>query len=172
MTFKTRRPLSLLCHLGSFKYVTMFVICCPLATLPAVTNVFRAHFRVHSQMGSGGELSRGTDVPKKRPDCVLYSCLWVTGGEIPNGKERTPMPKPALHALIWCEDSQQYELQSRGKTEQWFRQGDEPAFACWLVEQSAFSFAGRAGRLSVRKEGRGNGKGYWYAYRKQNRRIR
>jgi LuxR family maltose regulon positive regulatory protein len=82
------------------------------------------------------------------------------------------MPKPALHALIWCEDSQQYKLQSRGKTEQWFSQGDEPAFACWLAEQSAFSFAGRAGRLSVRKEGRGSGRGYWYAYRKQNRRIR
>src|SRR5215471_12904800 len=82
------------------------------------------------------------------------------------------MPKPALHALIWCEDSQQYELQSRGKTEQWFSQGDESAFARWLAEHTAFSFAGRAGRLSVRKEGRGSGKDYWYAYRKQDQRLR
>jgi LuxR family maltose regulon positive regulatory protein len=82
------------------------------------------------------------------------------------------MPRPSLHALIWCEDSQQYELRSDGNPEQWFRQGDEPAFACWLAEHSAFSFVGRAGRLSVRKEGRGSGRGYWYAYRKQDGRIR
>jgi hypothetical protein len=25
-------------------------------------------------------------------DCVLYSCMWVTGDEIPNGKERTLCP--------------------------------------------------------------------------------
>jgi LuxR family maltose regulon positive regulatory protein len=82
------------------------------------------------------------------------------------------MPRPSLHGLIWCEDSQQYELRSDGKSEQWFRQGDEQAFACWLAEHTAFSFVGRAGRLSVRKEGRGSGRGYWYAYRKQDRRIR
>src|SRR5215472_2292768 len=82
------------------------------------------------------------------------------------------MPRPSLHALIWCEDSQQYELRSDGKPEQWFGQGDEQVFACWLDEQSAFSFIGRAGRLSVRKEGRGSSKGYWYAYRKRDRRIR
>ncbi len=82
------------------------------------------------------------------------------------------MAKPSLHALIWSEDSQQYELRSRGKPEQWFTQGDEPAFVRWLAEHTAFAFIGRAGRLSVRKEGRGSGRGYWYAYRKQDRRIR
>lgn len=82
------------------------------------------------------------------------------------------MPRPSPHALSWCEDSQQYELRSGGKHEQWFRQGDEQAFARWLAEHAAFSFVGRAGRLSVRKEGRGSGKDYWYAYRKQDRRIR
>jgi LuxR family maltose regulon positive regulatory protein len=82
------------------------------------------------------------------------------------------MPRPSLHALIWCEDAQQYELRSEGKPEQWFGQGDEQAFACWLDERSAFSFIGRTGRLSVRKEGRGSGRSYWYAYRKQDQRIR
>jgi hypothetical protein len=82
------------------------------------------------------------------------------------------MPRPSLHALIWHEDSQQYELRSDGTPEQWFRQGDEQAFACWLAEHMAFSFVGRAGRLSVRKEGRGSGRDYWYAYRKQDGRIR
>jgi LuxR family transcriptional regulator, maltose regulon positive regulatory protein len=82
------------------------------------------------------------------------------------------MPKPSLHALIWSEDSQRYELRSSGKPEQWFTQGDEPAFARWLDEHTAFAFVGRAGRLSVRKEGRGSGRGYWYAYRRQDRRTR
>src|SRR5260370_9712678 len=82
------------------------------------------------------------------------------------------MPRPSLHALIWSDDSQQYELRNDGKSEQWFGQGDEQAFACWLDEQSAFSFVGQAGRLSVRKECRGSGRGYWYAYRKPDRRIR
>ncbi len=46
-------------YLDSFLYVTMFIIGCPLANLFAVTHVSRAHFRAHSQMGSGGELSNG-----------------------------------------------------------------------------------------------------------------
>lgn len=82
------------------------------------------------------------------------------------------MPKPSPHALIWCEDSQQYELHNHGKPVQWFTPGDESAFACWLAEHSAFSFVGRAGRLSVRKEVRASDRGYWYAYRKQEQRIR
>src|SRR6266487_6098744 len=82
------------------------------------------------------------------------------------------MPRPAPHALIWYEDSQEYELQRGGKPERRFTRGDEQAFACWLAEHAAFSFVGRAGRLSVRKEGRGSGRDYWYAYRKQDGRIR
>ncbi len=82
------------------------------------------------------------------------------------------MPRPAPYTLTWCEDSQGYELQSGGKPEQWFRQADEQDFVRWLAEHTAFSFAGRAGRLSVRKEGRGSGKDYWYAYRKQDQRMR
>jgi LuxR family maltose regulon positive regulatory protein len=82
------------------------------------------------------------------------------------------MPKPSLHELIWSEDAQQYELRSQGKPEQRFTQGDGAAFVRWLVEHTAFAFVGRAGRLSVRKEGRGSGRDYWYAYRKQNQRIR
>lgn len=82
------------------------------------------------------------------------------------------MPRLLLHVLVWSEEAQLYELRSHGEPEQWFTQADEPAFARWLAEHTAFAFVGRAGRLSVRKEGRGNGKGYWYAYRKQEQRIR
>jgi LuxR family maltose regulon positive regulatory protein len=63
-------------------------------------------------------------------------------------------------------------LYIRGQLHQRFPPGERDAFTCWLSEHSAFSFSGRAGRLSVRKEDRGSGRGYWYAYRKQDRRIR
>ncbi|HCI79301.1 MAG TPA: LuxR family transcriptional regulator [Ktedonobacter sp.] len=82
------------------------------------------------------------------------------------------MPRPSPYALVWCEDSQHYELHNHGTPVQWFTPGDEPTFACWLAEHSAFSFVGRAGRLSVRKEARGSDRGYWYAYRKQEQRTR
>ncbi len=79
------------------------------------------------------------------------------------------MPKPSLHVLTWSEEHQQYELQSHDQPEQCFRPGDEPAFSCWLAEHRAFAFVGQAGRLSVIKEARPRGTGYWYAYRKQDR---
>ncbi len=78
------------------------------------------------------------------------------------------MPKPSLHVLTWSEEHQQYELQSHDQPEQCFRPGDEPAFSCWLAEHRAFAFVGQAGRLSVIKEARPRGTGYWYAYRKQD----
>ena len=79
------------------------------------------------------------------------------------------MPKPSLHVLIWSQEHQQYELQSHDQPEQCFRPGDEPVFSCWLAEHRAFAFVGQAGRLSVIKEARPRGTGYWYAYRKQDR---
>src|SRR5258708_5539282 len=79
------------------------------------------------------------------------------------------MPKPSLHALIWSEGHQHYELHLHGQPERCFRPGDEPAFSRWLEEHTAFAFVGQAGRLSVLKEARQRGIGYWYAYRKQDR---
>ena len=79
------------------------------------------------------------------------------------------MPKPSQHALIWSEEHQHYELHSPGQVEQCFRRGDEPAFSRWLAQHTAFTFQGQAGRLSVLKEARSRGTGYWYAYRTQNR---
>ncbi len=79
------------------------------------------------------------------------------------------MPKSSLHVFIWSEKYQRYELQSHGHPNQWFHPGDEPAFTRWLEEHTSFAFVGQAGRLSVIKEGRPGGRGYWYAYHKQAR---
>ncbi|MBV9231541.1 MAG: LuxR family transcriptional regulator, partial [Chloroflexi bacterium] len=79
------------------------------------------------------------------------------------------MPKALEHTLIWEEKNQQYRLHSHGQAQQEFRREDEAAFSRWLAQQSSFAFVGQAGRLSVLKEARGGGTGYWYAYRTQHR---
>ena len=82
------------------------------------------------------------------------------------------MPKPLLHALIWSHEQKHYKLYSHGQPEQCFPPGDEPAFSRWLDGHTAFAFEGQAGRISVLKEARSRGTGYWYAYRTQNRHTR
>ncbi len=74
------------------------------------------------------------------------------------------MPKLSPHAIIWSGERQDYELQVYGQSEQWFRPGDEVAFSRWLAEHTAFAFVGKSGRLSILKEARPRGAGYWYAY--------
>ena len=74
------------------------------------------------------------------------------------------MPRPSSHALIWSEVQQHYELQTQGQTAQCFHRGNEPAWQIWLGEHTTFAFVGQAGRLSVLKEARSRGAGYWYAY--------
>ena len=81
------------------------------------------------------------------------------------------MPKRPLHTLIWSEKRQGYELRVSGQSEQWFRLGDEAAFSRWLADHTAFAFVGQAGRLSLLKEARLRGTGYWYAYRTQRPRA-
>jgi LuxR family transcriptional regulator, maltose regulon positive regulatory protein len=81
------------------------------------------------------------------------------------------MPKPSLYTLIWSHQQQHYELHMHGQPEQCFRPGDDEAFSHWLNEHTAFAFWGQAGRLSILKEARPGGTGYWYAYRTQDRRT-
>ncbi len=79
------------------------------------------------------------------------------------------MPKPLQHALIWSHEHQHYTLTRDGQPEQGFFPADPSAFARWLDEHTAFAFLGQAGRISVLKEARRGGTGYWYAYRTQHR---
>ncbi|GHO95624.1 LuxR family transcriptional regulator [Reticulibacter mediterranei] len=82
------------------------------------------------------------------------------------------MPKPSLYALVWSEAQQQYELTKEGRNLRAFRQEDEPEWFAWVEGQAAFAFEGRAGHLSVVKEARSRGDGYWYAYSRQSGRTR
>jgi LuxR family transcriptional regulator, maltose regulon positive regulatory protein len=82
------------------------------------------------------------------------------------------MPKSSLYTLIWSHQQQHYELHMHGQPEQCFRPGDDETFSQWLEEHSAFAFWGQSGRLSVLKEAREGGTGYWYAYRTQARHTR
>ncbi|MBV9228884.1 MAG: LuxR family transcriptional regulator, partial [Chloroflexi bacterium] len=82
------------------------------------------------------------------------------------------MPKPLRSVLIWSQEHEQYELQAQEHAVEWFGPGDEAAFSRWLETHTSFAFVGQAGRLSVLKEARPRGAGYWYAYRKQGRQTR
>jgi LuxR family maltose regulon positive regulatory protein len=76
------------------------------------------------------------------------------------------VPKPLRQALIW---SHEHQHSRDGQLEQVFLPADQSAFARWLDEHSAFAFLGQAGRISVLKEARRGGTGFWYAYRTQQR---
>ena len=82
------------------------------------------------------------------------------------------MPKPLRYALIWSHEYQHYTLTRDGQPEQGVFPADQAAFARWLDEYSAFVFCGQAGRISVLKEARRGGTGYWYAHRTQHRHTR
>ncbi|WP_165423386.1 LuxR C-terminal-related transcriptional regulator [Ktedonosporobacter rubrisoli] len=81
------------------------------------------------------------------------------------------MPTPSRYALIWSEMQHKYELQLQRQRVDCFSPGDALAFSRWLEEHTSFAFLGKSGRLSVIKEARQRGTGYWYAYRKQNQRT-
>lgn len=78
------------------------------------------------------------------------------------------MSKSSLHVLTWSEEQQCYALTTREQFQRVFCQEDEPA---WVQEHTAFAFEGRSGHLSVIKEARTRGAGYWYAYSRQARRT-
>jgi LuxR family maltose regulon positive regulatory protein len=82
------------------------------------------------------------------------------------------MPKPSLHTLTWSEEHQHYKLHTHGRPQQSFRRGDEQPWQYWLTKQRSFSFQGQHGHLSVIKEIRPRGTGYWYAYNTLDRQIR
>ena len=82
------------------------------------------------------------------------------------------MPRPLLHALIWSHEQKHYQLYSHGQPERCFPPADGPAFSRWLDDHTAFAFVGQAGRISVLKEARRGGTGYWYAYRTYHRHTR
>ena len=82
------------------------------------------------------------------------------------------MSKPSRYVLIWLNEREYYELHLHGQLQQRFQRGDDDAFSRWLEAHTAFAFWGQSGRLSLLKEARIGGTGYWYAYRTQDRHTR
>ncbi|GHO70374.1 hypothetical protein KSC_092660 [Ktedonobacter sp. SOSP1-52] len=81
------------------------------------------------------------------------------------------MPKPSLYVLTWSEEQQCYELTTGGQLQRSFRQEDESEWLAWLGNQTSFAFECHGGHLSIIKEDRPRGAGYWYAYSRQARRT-
>src|ERR1700730_18618272 len=81
------------------------------------------------------------------------------------------MPKLPRYLLHWLEEDQVYELTRNGRGQQRFGREGGPSWFHFLETQTSFAFHGREGRLSLTKETRLRGAGYWYAYRTSGRRT-
>ena len=81
------------------------------------------------------------------------------------------MPKLPTYLLHWLEEDQVYELTRNGRAEHRFGRESGSSWFHFLETHTSFAFQGREGRLSVIKETRPRGAGYWYAYRTSGRRT-
>jgi LuxR family maltose regulon positive regulatory protein len=82
------------------------------------------------------------------------------------------MPKAAVYAVIWSPERDRYELHHQGDRSHHPLHTEDGSGFIELVDGSSFAFQGKHGRLTLRKESRLHGEGYWYAYRNQGRRTR
>ncbi|WP_165423011.1 LuxR C-terminal-related transcriptional regulator [Ktedonosporobacter rubrisoli] len=82
------------------------------------------------------------------------------------------MPKLPEFLLRWDELQQLYALNAHDQLIQRFRPEDEKLWRRWLEEHATFSFQSPQGRITVRKELRKRGSGYWYAYHTSGRHTR
>ncbi|GHO87169.1 hypothetical protein [Dictyobacter formicarum] len=74
------------------------------------------------------------------------------------------MPKAAPYHLIWHVEHENYELYDQRERPILTVTPGEPGWFPWLDTIASFAFRGRQGQLTVRKESRQWGHGYWYAY--------
>ncbi len=82
------------------------------------------------------------------------------------------MSKVAPAALIWIAEQQIYLVSEQGSAHCHPLPQDKEQWRAWLAACSSFSFQGRSGRLTLRKESRQRGEDhYWYAYRRQGSRL-
>ncbi len=82
------------------------------------------------------------------------------------------MPKSSLHTLAWSQVHQCYELSTQGHLRQSFRPDESQCWQDWLARHASFAFHGQQGQMSVVKEARLRGTGYWYAYSTYRRQTR
>src|SRR6266571_2197704 len=94
---------------------------------------------------------------------------WVIYGNTQAGEDR--MPKAAA-TLLWSPERERYEWQHRGESSSSpVSPEDTSGFLRLVGNSSSFAFQGQHGHLTLRKESRLHGEGYWYAYRSQGRRT-
>jgi tetratricopeptide (TPR) repeat protein/transcriptional regulator with XRE-family HTH domain len=82
------------------------------------------------------------------------------------------MPKVLMHALVWTASRGLYELHPADPHLSHVLPGEEKPWVAWLATSTSFSFQGQCGRLTVRKEVRPRGEGYWYAYHSHRGQVR
>jgi LuxR family maltose regulon positive regulatory protein len=82
------------------------------------------------------------------------------------------MPKAAHYSLTWHSERQTYELHEHpGGHLLTVTPGEQTWFA-WLDTVTSFTFRGKLGQFTVRKESRQWGDRYWYAYRRVGPKLR
>ncbi|HEY6540654.1 MAG TPA: hypothetical protein VIZ18_06940 [Ktedonobacteraceae bacterium] len=81
------------------------------------------------------------------------------------------MPRFAEYALIWLPERDAYTLSTRGSASYDPLQEEDASWFTWLAARSSFSFQGKHGYMTLRKESRRRGESYWYAYRNQGQKT-
>jgi LuxR family maltose regulon positive regulatory protein len=100
------------------------------------------------------------------PQTAILPCnqCWVI-------KQEDIMPRTATYALIWSPERTDYELYKGNTPYHRSLQKEDERWFTWLSARSSFSFQGKCGHMTVRKESRPRGEGYWYAYRNRGRKT-
>jgi ATP/maltotriose-dependent transcriptional regulator MalT len=74
------------------------------------------------------------------------------------------MPKAAPYLLAWSAAQQSYTLTVRAHHKMLDIAPESRTWFAWLDEALSFTFQGKAGSYTARKEANRPGEGYWYAY--------
>ena len=81
------------------------------------------------------------------------------------------MPKTASSAVIWSSERKSCEFYEQHGKKHCRSPYNRENWHSWLDTRTSFSFQGHSGRLSLLKEPRPRGAGYWYAYRRYGGKI-
>jgi LuxR family maltose regulon positive regulatory protein len=81
------------------------------------------------------------------------------------------MPKEASFRLSWQAGRGDYELCEHQSGQLLPVAPGEREWFAWLETVSSFTFHGQYGQLTVRKEPRPRGQGYWYAYHRAGQKM-
>src|SRR5215472_5101539 len=100
--------------------------------------------------------------------CILMGNVTL-GNKVVRGEKR--MPKASQYHLTWHPERQTYELREHPGGHLLPVTPGEQAWFAWLDTVPSFTFHGKLGQFTVRKESRQWGDRYWYAYRRVGPRL-